>query len=212
MQGLSASWRRAWAGLAGSPPVGLYDELIACYGAPTRHYHSLQHLEECIACHQELRASMQRPAELEMALWFHDAIYDARAKDNEVRSAEWARAALRAAGCAAVVGQRVHDLVMATRHETAAAVSDAGLLVDIDLAILGAARERYDEYEVQIRAEYAWVPLPAYREARAALLRGFLARPAIYANSIMRERFEAAARGNLSRALSQLGAAARIDD
>ena len=81
---------------------------------------------------------------------------------------------------------------------------DARLLVDIDLAILGAAPERFDEYEVQVRQEYAWVPGPLFRRKRREILQGFLDRPCIYTTEPFRTRFELQARSNLQRSVARL--------
>lgn len=109
---------------------------------------------------------------MRLALWFHDAIYDARAEDNEERSANWARGSLCSAGVRVETAEHVHRLVMATRHNVVPEEPDAQLVVDIDLSILAAPIERFTEYEKQIRAEYSWVTDPSYRKGRARILVG----------------------------------------
>ena len=99
---------------------------------------------------------------------------------------------------------RVRDLVLATKHDAVPETVDARLLVDVDLAILGAPRGRFAEYEAQVRREYAWVPEPAFRTARAKILGEFLARPAIYSTPGFRGRLEARARENLARSIGEL--------
>jgi predicted metal-dependent HD superfamily phosphohydrolase len=126
------------------------------------------------------------------------------AKDNEARSAAWAERELSAATVPADARARVHELIMATRHAALPATADEALLVDIDLSILGADPERFDEYEVQVRQEYAWVPGPVFRRKRRELLQGFLARPHLYSTDWFRHRFEAAARSNLQRSADRL--------
>ena len=116
-------------------------------------------------------------------------------------SADWAQRVLAEAGAPAEVVQRVHALIMATRHSEVPATPDAKLVVDIDLAILGAAPARFDEYELQIRDEYGFVPEALFREKRGEILRGFLQRPAIFSTPAYAARFEAQARNNLARAL-----------
>ena len=83
--------------------------------------------------------------------------------------------------------------------------------MDVDLWILGADSPRFDEYERQIRQEYAWVPEQTFRQRRAAILREFLARPAIYSTSLFSQRYEAQARANLRRSLDQLSDAAGFE-
>ncbi|WBY01362.1 N-methyl-D-aspartate receptor NMDAR2C subunit [Ramlibacter tataouinensis] len=197
-----ASWQRLWGELgAATVNGGLLNQLVAAWGEPQRHYHTLQHLRECLSYLEAASMLARRPAEVELALWFHDAVYDPRRDDNEQRSADWARAGVRAAGCAPEVADRVHALVMATRtHAYAGDDPDTRLLLDIDLSILGAAPARFDDYQRQIRAEYAHVPEPLYRERRAQVLRGFLARPRIYLTDAFHDALEARARGNLARA------------
>ena len=154
-------WTATWDGLGVKAPDGrLYEELVARYSAPERHYHTLQHLDECFARLAESRQFAEQVHEIELALWFHDAIYDVRSHDNEERSAAWAEEVALRAGLSPPVAASIRTLIVATRHDALPVTSDSALLVDIDLAILGAPAERFDEYERQVRQEYDWVPAP----------------------------------------------------
>ena len=191
------SWQRSWAALGLIAPEGLMRRLMDAWAEPQRHYHSLQHLRECLALLEPALDLAQHPGEVELALWFHDAVYAPQGKDNEARSADWACDALAQAGAGSAVQQRVRALIMATCHDAVPVDDDARLLVDIDLAILGADPARFAEYDAQVREEYRWVPDWLYRRKRKEVLAGFLARPAIYGTERFRDRFEGRARENL---------------
>lgn len=194
------SWQRAWSGIgAAGEGDALLAQLKAAYTEPQRQYHTLQHLGECLAVFDSVQTHAEHPHEVELALWFHDAVYDIKGHDNERRSADWARDALRDAGVDAGPAQRVHDLIMATRHTAVPSGHDEQLLVDIDLSILGAERARFDEYEQQIRKEYAYVPGFLFRRKRREILKGFLDRPTIYSTPHFHDALEARARDNLRR-------------
>ena len=202
----SGNWEGAWRALGAAAPEGLRSRLLARYAEPHRAYHTQQHLHECFAALGPTSDLAEHLAEVELALWFHDAIYDTHAHDNEAQSARWAQESMRGAGVDAAAGARVHALVMATKHQGVPAGADARLLVDVDLSILGADETRFAEYERQIRFEYGWVPEDAYREGRARVLSGFLDRASIYGTPWFAERLEARARANLSRSLRHLKA------
>lgn len=198
-------WRRSWHEL-GQPAAdeSLYRRLLDCWSEGHRHYHTLQHLRECLDLFEKVRATAQRPGEIELALWFHDAFYDPKRDDNEERSAQWARDSVLQAGLPAPTAQRLHALVMATRHEAVPEDADAQLLVDVDLAILGSDPRRFDESDDQIRLEYAHVPEDEFRAGRRRVLGDFLARPRLYSTDGFHSRYERQARENLSRALARL--------
>lgn len=194
-----------WAQLGvRDPGAGLLHELMQRYGEPHRSYHTMQHLDECLTQFNAVRSIAARPAEIELALWFHDAIYEVRSHDNEQKSADWARSVVLNAGGSPDVADRVHALVMATCHNALPTTQDAQVLVDVDLSILGAASERFDEYEIQVRAEYAWAPEALYRSKRASILQAFLDRESIYGTDWLRSRCEANARRNLARSIANL--------
>lgn len=202
-EALRANWNAAWHALGvTAPDEALCAELQRRYAEPQRHYHTMQHLGECLAWFEREQALAEHPTEVALALWFHDAVYDVHAHDNEARSADWARQALLAAGVDAQAAERVHALVMATRHDAVPEGRDAELLIDIDLSILGAARERFDEYERQVHAEYGFVPEEVRLPRRRAILQRFLDRKAIYATPRMHAQLEAQARINLQRSIS----------
>jgi predicted metal-dependent HD superfamily phosphohydrolase len=205
---LALSWQRCASALAARLAASaVFDELVARYSELHRKYHTVQHLGECLAHFDAVRLLAKQPAEIEMALWFHDAIYDTQRHDNEEKSADWAREVLLAHGAAAAAAQRVHDLVMATRHTALPADPDEQLLVDIDLSILGAGPDRFAEYEQQIRDEYAFVPAPLFRQKRGEILQAFLDRPVIYSTAHFRETLEARARENLRKAVADAASA-----
>lgn len=199
---LERSWERAWLALTGTADPALRDTLLAHYELPERKYHTRQHLEECLQGFEAHRHLAEHPAEVEAALWFHDAIYEVRGSGNEERSADWAFEALTAAGAAPDPAARVKALVLATRHSALPVGIDQQLLVDIDLAILGAERRRFDEYERQIRDEYAHVPGIVFRFKRRQILQGFLDRPSLYSLPPLKDALEARARENLHRAIA----------
>lgn len=167
-----------------------------------RHYHTAAHLAACLVEFDRVRELARRPAEVEWALWYHDAIYRPWRRDNEVRSATWAARVL--ATDAATSAERVYEAIEATRHIAPGAsslnsVGDVSLVLDIDLAILGAPEPVYDVFEQQIRREYWFVPRLKYLAARREILSRFLSRPRIYHFEYFRDRFEAQARHNLQR-------------
>lgn len=200
-EALRASWTGAWRELGIAAPDALLAELQDRHGEPQRHYHTLQHLGECLCNLVRECGHAQRPAEIALALWFHDAVYDVRRHDNEQRSADWARRALLAAGVELETATRVHALVMATRHDAQPEGTDARLLIDIDLAILGAPPARFAEYERQIRVEYAHVAPEVFEPRRRDILGRFLARNPLYQTASVRARLEATARHNLRQAI-----------
>lgn len=202
---LARSWERCASALAPRSIAGsVFDELLARYSEPHRKYHTVQHLAECLAHFEAVRDLAERPAEIEIALWFHDGIYDTQRHDNERQSADWARAVLEGHGAEPAAVLRVDELVMATCHSALPVSPDAQLLVDVDLSILGALPPRFAEYEAQIREEYAFVPEALFRQKRGEILRAFLGRPAIYSTAYFQAALEARARDNLRLAISTL--------
>lgn len=206
MVALERWWQSTWSDLRLPEPEGVLAQLLTRYAEPHRAYHTARHLEECVAQFEHARALARDPGAVQLALWFHDAIYDPSSAQNEDESAAWAvRVLAEAVGASAVRGS-VREMILATKHLGTPSSPDAALTVDIDLSILGASAGRFDEYEVQIRREFAWVPEAGFRAARARILREFLARPRIYATDFFHNRLEASARANLSRSLARLRA------
>lgn len=201
---LQSRWLSMWESLGAHSDAALCQRLIAGYSEPHRHYHTMQHLEECFAHLDRMRSAAEHAAEIELALWFHDAIYDTHKNDNEERSAEWARDSAAAAGLSAEQANRVYEHVLVTRHNAIPADREAMILVDIDLSILGADAARFDEYEVQVRQEYSWVPKFLYRRGRRKVLQEFANRESIYCTEYFRVAYESRARGNIARSLARL--------
>lgn len=207
---LAATLTEAWSGIGAADGLrkAVMCRLLGAWSDPERGYHGVRHLRECMALWMLWRGEARCPWTVALALWFHDAIYDPRAGDNEQRSAAWAARELVGAGVSASRAQEVYDLVMMTSHDGAPAAAegnrDADLLLDIDLAILGSDEGRFAAYEAGVREEYAWVPGPVYRARRAAVLAGFLARERIYRTEAARQRFETQARRNLQASIARL--------
>jgi predicted metal-dependent HD superfamily phosphohydrolase len=200
-----ARWERAWNGTGAKPGPGLLGEIFLGYDEAHRAYHTRRHLDECFAAFDEVRSLAEHPAEIELAVFFHDVFYDTRRSDNEERSAEWARDALIEGGGDPLVAERVRALVLASKTHAVEGAGDAALFVDVDLAILGAESARFDEYDQQIRQEYSWVPEDAYRDGRRRVLEGFAERAHVFATPWFRDKLDARAKANLRRALERLG-------
>ncbi|WP_027145039.1 hypothetical protein [Mesorhizobium sp. WSM3626] len=187
----------------------LKTELSVLYQATGRHYHNLAHIDAMLALAGDYRTLLDDPEAVEAAIWFHDAIYDSRARDNEAQSAALAEQKLAGRIDAGRLG-RISAMILATAthqlplFDDAAAIRDASLFLDMDLSILGAAPEAFDAYERAVRREYGWVEEPMWRAGRGAVLKTFLARQHIFHTQEFRQRFEPEARQNIARSLQAL--------
>lgn len=197
-------WQRLCQGLGtnGDPTVW-YDILTRAYAEPQRHYHNQQHIADCLAEYDTARYVGEQAQNVELALWFHDAVYDPRAADNEERSAALAKQFLDECG-RPDISQTVLGLVMATKLHQTTSGPDAALVVDIDLSILGQNEDRFADYESQIRKEYEWVPQEIFNTKRAEILLRFLDRSRIYSTEQFFARYERQARYNLERSIRRL--------
>lgn len=201
----SERWTRLWLAVTRQkPPSGHYERLLAMYAEPHRHYHNQQHIADCLDEFEHVRQLAVEPEAVEFAIWFHDAIYDSRAGDNEERSAELAQAWLKQAGAAETLINSVRQLVLATKAHDGMLHPDAPLLVDVDLSILGQSPEKFGEYERGIRREYDWVDQRTFAIKRAEILQRFLARPRLYSTEFFFARLEVQARSNLRASMEQL--------
>ena len=198
-------WASFWksAGAAGDPEPAWRD-LSARYGEPHRAYHTLRHIAQCLGEFDAVRTLARDPSVVELALWYHDAVYDPRKRDNEERSADLASAAAASMGFAPARAQAAAALIRVSTHRKAAEEPDARLFADIDLSILGQPAALFDEYERQVRVEYGWVPEADFRAGRAAILKSFVERPFLYGTPAFREKYEAAARRNLADSIRRL--------
>lgn len=110
---------------------------------------------------------------VEVALWFHDIIYDPKKNDNEKMSSEYAKAFLESINLAPDVISKIEHLIALTKHPSCPETCDEKYIIDIDLAILGLNKEHYDSYESSIRKEYGFVPTILYKRGRKKIKRRF---------------------------------------
>ena len=186
------------------PPPALAAELARRYREPQRHYHTLAHIEAMLAHLDAYRALAQQADRVRAAIWFHDAIYVPARNDNEARSAALAVSRLNALGWPPAACARVAALIELTaRHEAPPGDGDGALLIDLDLSILAAAPTDYDRYVAQIRREYAHVADADFRAARHEFVVALLARERVFTSPPLHELWEAAARSNLQREMTQ---------
>ncbi|AKV01223.1 hypothetical protein AKJ09_07886 [Labilithrix luteola] len=190
--------------------AGVFEQLSTAYAEPKRHYHGIDHVRQCLVSLDELHGSLRSPAELELAIWFHDAVHSMTPlAQNEERSAELAYASCLRMGIDGGTSHRIATMVRATRNHTLPSTvesgdSDFGIFLDIDLAILGADEVAYARYEKAIREEFAWMVFEGlYRRGRAKVLSRFLARPSVFQHPRMQATYERRARRNIEGAIQE---------
>ena len=186
------------------------EDLLRRWAEPHRSYHDTRHLAEVLARVEELSGHAEHADLVRCAAWWHDAVHDGRAGDDERASAALAHDQLRALGVAGRHVDAVAELVLLTTHHDPGdpADPDAAVLCDADLGILAARQERYDEYAADVRAEYGHVPDELFSAGRAGVLRRLLSHRRLF-RTPTGTRWEEAARDNVSRELARLGAVPR---
>lgn len=176
-----------------------FDEVSYRYSEPGRFYHTSDHVQAVLDTVESLGSSASNLNAVKLAVWLHDVIYDSKASDNEERSAEFAERLCQ--NLSISEGRVVASLILKTKSHDAEDDPDAKVLLDADLAILGASARDYQNYAKQIRQEFAWVTEPNYRSGRQQVLTRFLIRPRIFH---FLSHLEEPARRNISAEIAQL--------
>ncbi len=182
----------------------IFKALFAAYSEHHRYYHTAQHITAVLQHFDAVIDLFECAREVELALWFHDAVYKPMSATNELDSADWAAEFLLTQGAAPKQVEKVHGLIMATVHSAVCETADESLLIDIDLTILGASEKNYNDFEQAIRREYRLVPYFLYRKKRKEILQGFLTRDRIYQNDYFFDKLESQARLNMDKAVAAL--------
>jgi len=209
MRHLPEAWLRAAAAVGARDDVAHAGaDLLGRYAQMHRRYHDLAHLDDILRHVEELSDHARDIAAVRMAAWFHDAVYEPAAPDNEERSARLAESTLLQLRVDDDVVAEVARLVRGTAdHAPEPGDLNAAVLCDADLAILASGPERYGLYVEAVRAEYGHLDDQAFARGRAGVLRGLLGRDRLFSTLTGRDRWEAGARANMTAELARLGGA-----
>lgn len=189
-------------------PDGAWEDLQTRYSEPHRYYHTWGHIENMLETFEEIKYNLDNRVAVEMAILYHDVIYDPNSFDNEERSADLSMELLSPMYIYNV-REIVETLILHTKEhkiheESYVAGGDLGYFLDMDLASLGVSEEQFDINGKNIRKEYAHLTDEQYNAGRLSFFDSFLARDRIYFTDYFYDKFEVKARDNLTRSKKAL--------
>ena len=180
------------------------------YEGPGRYYHTLQHLSDLLSQAKAHANSIQNLDAVELAIFFHDIVYDAKNGGGgkmERDSAEVFRAFEAQSRPSFAAGDKVYDWIVATASHRCSEDDerDKKLFMDMDMSILAAPRAEYARYAANVRREYAHFNELFWCWGRAKFLSASAASDTpIFATEEYRATGEAAARRNAASEASEL--------
>jgi len=140
---------------------------------------------------------------VELAIWFHDAIYNFPAYENEKLSA-----AFFMEKSANLLGTRfresVEALIIATEHIRPPEDPDQRILVDVDLSSFGLPWDQFAADGKNIRQELHYLSDAEFYAGQIAFMEALLSRERIFNTAHFHDSYEAKARENVSRYLHGL--------
>jgi len=189
-------WRRCHPGPDAMAPEAVYADVVAHYGEPHRRYHTLDHVDDCLERFDTVQDLPPDPGAVELALWFHDVIFAADARDNERRSAQFYFG--HASGASPRFRRHVCSMIIASNHAGALSDADLGYMLDIDLAGFGHPWPQFRRTTDVVRAEYTHLSDAQFAAGMAGFFTVLLARPHIFRTESFRVPCEETARANIA--------------
>lgn len=168
---------------------GLWDELEKAYTQKGRHYHTLNHLTHMLEETASVLSEIEDPDTLCCSIFYHDIIYNVKRQDNEEKSADIGIQRALDIGLGVKGARLCKDQIIATKSHALSDNMDTNYLTDIDLSVLGAAPEVYQNYTAAIRKEYSIYPGFLYRRGRKKVLNHFLDMDHIFKTEIFRDSY-----------------------
>lgn len=181
-----------------------HSALLNAYREKHRAYHTLDHIAACFHHLDTVAQQADHPHEIELALWFRDAVYKPFSNSNEEDSADLAKQFLSENNIDRACSDRIYKLIIQTKDHKTPDTNDGKILIDIDLSILGSSPEVYAQFEKDVRTEYKKVPSFIFRTKRKEILRSFLERARLYQTPYFFDLLELQVKENLASAIDTL--------
>ncbi|MDH3636323.1 MAG: hypothetical protein OES20_16615 [Gammaproteobacteria bacterium] len=197
-------WQRCLVDGATDDSATIHQQLVKGYGEPQRHYHTLDHIAHCLTQFDQCKSLARNPDALEIAVWFHDVIFEPGRHDNEAHSARLYQD-LSAEIHDDEMRQLIDRMIMATLHDGSSLDdADASYMVDIDLSSFGLDWDAFLLDSQNLREENPHLSDTDYYRKLLKFHSGLLARPRFFLSDFFYQRFEQQARDNVSRYLEQV--------
>ena len=177
----------------------IHQRLLKAYRESHRHYHSLAHIEHCLAMFEQCKSQAANPDALEIAIWMHDIILIPARRDNEAVSAEL-YLELSVDAHSDEMRQLISRLIMATLHDgNSLEDADSVYMVDIDLSSFALGWDEFLRDSLNLRAESPHLNDADYQLNQTGFQRRLRTRPRFFLSDFFFERYEQQARNNLAR-------------
>ncbi|WP_202913888.1 HD domain-containing protein [Winogradskyella ouciana] len=186
--------------------ASLWKDIVDHYSNTNRYYHNLDHIQNMLSQAEDFKSHIEDYDVLVFAIWYHDIIYKSTKKDNEVKSALFAKKALKSLNFNEKRIENIENLIISTKkHQIILDENDDNAyLLDFDSSILGSDWKTYQNYTQQIRKEYKIYPEFMYKPGRKKVLQHFLERETLYFTEVYQDKFETQARENIIKELKLL--------
>lgn len=178
-----------------------WDSISTLYGDSKRHYHTLEHVADCLEKLDAWHKEIPERSAVEFAIWFHDIIYDAQSENNELQSAGLAKHFLGDNP----LTEKVFQLILATRANSVRFEYSESVICDINNSILAGSEEEYKIYREEVYSEHLHIPFEIFARNRIRVLKGLLTRKNLFCDALYEERYSQLAHSNMERELAELG-------
>jgi predicted metal-dependent HD superfamily phosphohydrolase len=185
-----------------------YYKLIERYAEKQRYYHTIEHISYCLKqldlVKPTLPSDIGESVTLELALWFHDIVYNIGSQSNELDSVEVALRFLYEHKLNCFMPE-VYNLIMMTAHDHNSEDLQMQTIADIDLSSLALPWTRFKRSNRQIEREYLTeFTVEEFREGNTKFLQSLLDKEHIYYTDFFRTKYENLARQNIERGLREI--------
>lgn len=205
IEAIKKKWLDFWLKINGQDNgLSQFQKIVKNYGEPSRFYHNLNHINNCLVEFSQFASLAKDERAIEMALWYHDFIYNPQRNDNEEKSAAYALGVAKGLFLPEDFCRKVRDLILATKHDRISQDPDGQLMADIDLASLGKPWEEFETNSKLTRKEYDFLSNKDFATGRIKFFQSLLARESIYSTPYLKIKYEKQAGKNLWRTIVNL--------
>ena len=181
----------------------VFSRLEQHYAEPHRYYHTSSHIDHCLRQVDFISVDYADRDAVELAIWFHDVIYEIGDPKNEENSAKWFMQ-VSSGELKDSIREQVNRLVMVTQHNVQPEKEDEKYVVDIDLSGFGMPWPEFSADSLRVRQEFPEVSDGVFENKHRMFLEMLASRDFFFCTTLFRNMYESQAKYNVREKLSRL--------